>query len=43
MREIYQFRTFVVVKKRHELNNNDDFNCFRHITRETKLQQMKNL
>ena len=34
---------FVVVKKRHEFDNNDDFNCFYYITRETKLQQMKNL
>ena len=37
MREIYKFRMFVIDEKRHKFNNNNYFNCFRHITRETKL------
>ena len=43
MRETHQLRMFVVVKRHHELDNDDNFNCFRHVTRETRLQQMKNL
>ena len=43
MRETHQSRTFVVVKERYELDNNNDLDCFCHVTRETKLQQMKNL
>ena len=43
MRKIHKFRTFIINEKHYEFNNNDCFNCFRHVTRETKLQQIKNL
>ena len=43
MREIHKFRTFVVNEKRHELDNDDRFDCLRHVTREMRLQQIQNL
>ena len=43
MREIHKFRMFVINEKCHEFDNNNCFNCFRHVTRKTKLQQIKNL
>ena len=43
MRKIYKFCTFVINEKRYKFNNDDHFNYFYHITRKTKLQQIKNL
>ena len=43
VRETHKPRTFVVDEGRHELGDGGRLDCLRHTTRETRLQQIKNL